>query len=95
MARFLGLTMIFWILAAGGQAIAESDTDPSSTTWVNDQGTTVRGNWSTGEIIEIKTVEEYYWHKDHYDPSAIYQVAPWLYDPYNLARESGASNENN
>jgi hypothetical protein len=90
-------TMVFLLtaLVTAGVGFAETEKEASETTWVNEQGTEVRGNWSTSNIIEIETVEEYYWHKDNYDPSAHYRVAPWLYDPFNLSRESGASNETN
>ena len=90
-SAFFLLTM--FIIANVG--FTGTDKETSTTTWVSEQGTEVRGNWTTGEIIEIKTVEEYYWHNDHYDPSAHYQVAPWLYDPFNLSRESGGDEGRN
>jgi len=84
---FLLLTML--VVTGPGFAGTDTDQRETTTTWVNDQGDEVRGNWTTGELIEIRTIEDYYWHVDHYDPSAQYQVAPWLYDPFNLSRESG------
>jgi hypothetical protein len=42
-------------------------------------------------IIRVETVEDYWWHVYNFDPSVHYDVAPWLYDPFNLSRESGAS----
>jgi hypothetical protein len=90
-STFLLLTMLF--LANIG--FAGTDKESSTTTWVDEQGIEVRGNWTAGEIIEVETVEDYYWHNDHYDPSANYQVAPWLYDPFNLSRESGGDEGKN
>lgn len=84
LTTFLGIGTGF-----AGDAGQTPPADTSGTVWINNEGEVVRGNWTTGEIIEITTVEEYYWHKAHYDPSAIYEVAPWLSDPFNLARESG------
>lgn len=98
MPRFL--TIAFFLLemmvpADSARTETEPDREASTTTWTNEQGTVVRGNWSSGEVIEIRTVEDYYWHKDNYDPSAHYQVAPWLYDPFNLSRESGGDEGKN
>lgn len=92
---FSGVFLLLTALFVASTGIAGSDKEASTTTWTSEQGTEVRGNWTTGEIIEIRTVEEYYWHKDHYDPSAHYQVAPWLYDPFNLSRESGGDEGKN
>jgi hypothetical protein len=99
MVRFFTITFTITVfllttLVTAGVSRAETDKKASTTsTWVNEQGNEVRGNWSSSNIIEIKTVEEYYWHKDNYDPSVHYRVAPWLYDPFNLSRESGASSK--
>ncbi|HXV20741.1 MAG TPA: hypothetical protein VD811_07115 [Desulfuromonadales bacterium] len=90
---FTIMAILLTMLVTAGVGLAETDKKASTTTWTNEQGSEVRGNWSTSNIIEIKTVEEYYWHKDNYDPSVHYRVAPWLYDPFNLSRESGASND--
>jgi len=92
---FTMMVFLLTMLVTAGVGFAETDKEASTTTWTNAQGVEVRGNWSTSNIIEIETVEDYYWHKDNYDPSAHYRVAPWLYDPFNLSRESGASNETN
>lgn len=89
---FTFMTAVLMILASAIVGFAETD-KKTSTTWTNEQGVEVRGNWSTSNIIEINTVEEYYWHKDNYDPSVHYRIAPWLYDPFNLSRESGASSK--
>lgn len=85
---FMTALLIIFATAVAGFAGTDKKT---STTWTNEQGVEVKGNWSTGNIVEINTVEEYYWHKDNYDPSVHYRIAPWLYDPFNLSRESGAS----
>lgn len=89
---FAVMIFLLTLLVTAGAGFAETEKKGSTTTWVNEQGSEVRGNWSTSNIIEIKTVEDYYWHRDNYDPGAHYQVAPWLYDPFNLSRESGANN---
>ncbi len=81
------------ILAGAGYDAPERSPE---TIYENSEGQQVRGNWSSGDnIIEIKTVEEYYWHRDNFDPSVHYEVAPWLYDPFNLSMESGGDSEKN
>jgi hypothetical protein len=92
---FTIMVFLLTMLVTAGVGFAETDKKASTTTWVNEQGVEVRGNWSVSNIIEIKTVEEYYWHRDNYDPSAHYRVAPWLYDPFNLSRESGGDEGRN
>lgn len=90
MRKFLTtIVAILGIIGMSGSGLAAEKRGPSSTTWSNAQGQKVTGNWSSGEIVEIKTVEEYHWHLEHYDPSKHYDVAPWLYDSKNLVRESG------
>lgn len=80
---------------AGTGSADEPDQKQTTTTWTNDQGVEVKGNWTSGTIIEIETVEDYYWHRDHYDPAAHYIIAPWIHDPFNLAAESGGDNDRN
>lgn len=76
------LTVLSLLLIAGLVCAAE-------TRYTNGLGQQVRGNWTSGHIVEITTVEQYYDAVKNPDPAATYQVAPWLYDPANLTAESG------
>ena len=89
MRKYLAGTIFLWLVVLLTGPVASGAAEKKDTVYVNENGETVRGNWSSGEIIEVKTEAEYDWHLNHFDPSAHYEVAPWLYDAKNLAGESG------
>ncbi len=95
--RSLILTAVALVVASIVTGAGHDELERSPVTiYENSEGQQVRGNWSSGDnIIEVETVEEYYWHLENFDPSVHYEVAPWLYDPHNLSRESGGDSEKN
>lgn len=81
------LTLLAAVSGFGGAALAEeAKPAKASEPEVTEQKVSRK---PVDNIIRVETVEDYYWHRDHYDPSVHYDVAPWLYDPFNLAQESG------
>jgi len=81
------LALLAAVVGFAGAALAE-ETKPAGTTepTVAEQKDSRK---PVDNIIRVETVEDYWWHVYNYDPSVHYDVAPWLYDSFNLSRESG------